>query len=115
MLAAAVALHEGFTYQPDSKLFWKQAIGNESSFLFTTTRHLTSDYLEGIASSMTNREYLIIACRSFDKDLDKKYGNITVKKIPQMLLDRCEFDKSDYNLNIVYPPVYDDEEADFDE
>ena len=64
---------------------------------------------------MTNREYLIIACRSFDKDLDKKYGNITVKKIPQMLLDRCEFDKSDYNLNIVYPPVYDDEEADFDE
>ena len=115
MLAAAVALHEGFTYQPDSKLFWKQAIGNESSFLFTTTRHLTSDYLDGIASSMTNREYLIIACRSFDKDLDKKYGNITVKKIPQMLLDRCEFDKSDYNLNIVYPPVYDDEEADFDE
>lgn len=115
MLAAAVALHEGFTYQPDSKLFWKQAIGNESSFLFTTTRHLTSDYLDGIASSMANGEYLVIACRSFDKGLDKVYGNITIKKIPQMLLDRCEFGKSDYNLNIVHPPVYEDEEADFDE
>ena len=115
MLAAAVALHEGFTYQPDSKLFWKQAIGNEGSFLFTTTRHLTSDYLDGIASSMANGEYLVIACRSFDKGLDKVYGNITIKKIPQMLLDRCEFGKSDYNLNIVHPPVYEDEEADFDE
>ena len=115
MLAAAVALHEGFTYQPDSKLFWKQAIGNESSFLFTTTRHLTSDYLDGIASSMANGEYLVIACRSFDKGLDKVYGNIVVKKIPQMLLDRCEFGKSDYNLNIVHPPMYEDEEADFDD
>ena len=106
MLAAAVALHEGFTYQPDSKLFWKQAIGNEGSFLFTTTRHLTSDYLDGIASSMANGEYLVIACRSFDKGLDKVYGNITIKKIPQMLLDRCEFGKSDYNLNIVHPSIY---------
>ena len=32
------------------------------------------------------------------------------KKIPQMLLDRCEFGKTDYNLNIVRPPVYEDEE-----
>ena len=27
-----------------------------------------------------------------------------------MLLDRCEFGKTDYNLNIVHPPVYEDEE-----
>ena len=25
-----------------------------------------------------------------------------------MLLERCEFGKTDYNLNIVHPPVYDD-------
>ena len=31
-----------------------------------------------------------------------------VQKIPQMLLERCEFGKADYNLNIVHPPVYDD-------
>ena len=55
-----------------------------------------------------DEEYLIIACRSFDSGLDKAYDNITVKKIPQMLLERCEFGKADYNLNIVHPPVYDD-------
>ena len=116
MLAAAVALHEGFRYQPDSGLFWKQSVGNESSYLFVTTRHLNSTYLDSIKDTMEDGEYLIIACRSFDSGLDKAYSNITIKKIPQMLLNRCEFGKTDYNLNIVHPPVYDDErEEDCDE
>ena len=90
-LAAAVALHEGFTYHPGADFFWKQAIGNENSYLFTTT------------------------CRSYDKGLDKAYQNIAVKKIPQMLLDRCEFGRDDYSLNIVHPPVYEDEEVEDNE
>ena len=108
MLAAAVALHEGFRYQPDGDLFWKQSVGNENSYLFVTSRHLNSPYLDSIKDTMEEGEYLIIACRSFDSGLDKAYDNITVKKIPQMLLERCEFGKADYNLNIVHPPVYDD-------
>ena len=114
-LAAAVALHEGFTYQPSADFFWKQAIGNESSYLFTTTRHLTAAYLDTIKGSMEEGEYLVIACRSYDKGLDRAYTNIVVKKIPQMLLDRCEFGKDDYSLNIVHPPVYEDEEVEDNE
>ena len=114
-LAAAVALHEGFTYQPNADFFWRQATGNENSYLFTTTRHLTADYLDAIKGSMEEDEYLVIACRSYDKGLDKAYTNIAVKKIPQMLLDRCEFGKDDYRLNIVHPPVYEDEEVEDDE
>lgn len=110
MLAAGVALHEGFTYQPDGSLFWKQSLGNEKSYLFVTTRHLNSAFLDSIKDTMEDDEYLIIACRSFDSGLDKAYEHITVKKIPQMLLSRCEFGKTDYNLNIVHPPVYEDEE-----
>ena len=108
LLAAAVALHEGFRYQPDGKLFWKQSVGNENSYLFVTTRYLNSAYLDSIKDTMEEGEYLIIACRSFEGGLEKAYSNITVKKIPQMLLDRCEFGRTDYNLNIVHPPVYDD-------
>ena len=115
MLAAAMALHEGFTYQPDRDLFWKQSVGNESSYLFVTTRHLNSPFLDSIRDTMEDGEYLIIACRSYDAGLEKAYDNITIKKIPQMLLDRCEFGKTDYNLNIIHPPVYDDEEEEYDE
>ena len=114
MLAAAVALHEGFTYQPNSDMFWKQSVGNEKSYLFVTTRHLNSTFLDSIKDSMEDDEYLIIACRSFESGLDKAYDHITLKKIPQMLFSRCEFGKTDYNLNIVHPPVYEDEE-DIDE
>ena len=114
MLAAAVALHEGFTYQPNADMFWKQSVGNEKSYLFVTTRHLNSTFLDSIRDSMEDDEYLIIACRSFESGLDKAYDHITLKKIPQILLSRCEFGKTDYNLNIVHPPVYEDEE-DIDE
>lgn len=110
MLASAVALHEGFTYSPDKDLFWKQSYGNEKSFLFVTTRHITGGYIDAIKDSMTDGEYLVIACSSYDSGLEAAYDNITLKKIPEMLLERCEFGATDYNLNIVHPPVYDDEE-----
>lgn len=115
MLAAAMALHEGFTYEPDSSAFWKQSHGNEKSYLFVTTRHLNAAFMDSIISGMEDDEYLVIACCSFDKGMDKLNPHITVKKIPQMLLERCEFDKGDYNLNIIHPPVYDDEEECDDE
>lgn len=115
MLAAAVALHEGFRYQPDENLFWKQSVGNENSYLFVTTRHLNGTYLDSIKDTMQEDEYLIIACKSFDSGLDKAYDNIVIKKIPQMLLSRCEFGKDDYALNIIHPPKYEDEEMESDE
>lgn len=116
MLAAAVALHEGFQYQPDDNLFWKQSVGNENSYLFVTTRHLNGTYLDSIKDTMQDDEYLIIACKSFDNGIDKAYDNIVIKKIPQMLLNRCEFGRDDYALNIIHPPIYeDDKEIESDE
>lgn len=110
MLASAIALHEGYNYAPDDSVFWKQAKGNEKSFLFVTTRHVTQNYVDSIFSTMKNDEFLIIACKSFDKGIEKSYQNIKIKKIPQMLLDSCEFSKDNYNLNIINPPIYDYEE-----
>lgn len=110
MLAAAVALHEGFTFAPDREVFWKQAKGNENSYLFVTTRYINASYLDAIKSTMQEGEYLIIACKSYEAGLEKRYPHITIKKIPQMLLNRCEFDRNNYNLNIVHPPVYEEED-----
>ena len=60
---------------------------------------------------MQDGEYLVIACKSFDRAAQKKHKEISVKKIPQMLLVKCEFGKDSYALNIVRPPVYEDEEG----
>lgn len=109
MLAAAMALHEGFEYAPDENYYWKQG-KNENAYIYTTTTYLTEAYLEGIANEMQEGEYLVIACKSFDAGIDKLYKNIKVKKIPQYLLGRCEFGKDNYNLNIVDVPVCDEED-----
>lgn len=109
MLAAAMALHEGFTYAPDDNYFWKQG-KNENAYIFTTTAHITAEYLSSIKSEMQDNEYLIIACRSYDSGVDKLFKNIKVKKIPQVLLDRCEFGKDNYNLNIIDVPNVSEED-----
>ena len=112
MLAATVALHEGFTYQPDESIFWKQSRGNEDSFLYVTTKHITGAYIDSIRDMMADNEYLIIACRSYDRGIEKAYKNIAVKKIPQMLLSKCEFGRDNYDLNIIHPLEYDEEDCD---
>lgn len=109
MLAAAMALQEGFTYCPDDTFYWKQG-KNENAYIFTTTSHVTADYLASIHSEMQDDEYLVIACKTYDSGIEKLFKNITVKKIPQVLLGRCEFGKNDYSLNIVDMPSMEEED-----
>lgn len=110
MLAAAVALHEGFKYNPDDKVFWKQSKSNENAYLFVTTATVTVPMIKEIESQMADDEFLVIACKSYEKAADSVSNKIKIKKIPQMLLGKCEFGKENYDLNIVHPPVYEDEE-----
>ena len=108
MLAAAMALHEGFEYAPDANFYWKQG-KNENAYIYTTTVHLTEAHLDAISKEMKEDEYLVIACKSYDADIERAYKNIKIKKIPQFLLGRCEFGKDNYNLNIVDVPVCEEE------
>ena len=110
MLAKAIALHEGFTYSPDESMFWKQSRGSEKSYLYVTPNFVSREFVEAIHGMMNEDEYLIIACRNYDSGI--KVPNITIKKIPQAVLGRCEFDKSDYNLNVTEENCVDDEDFD---
>ena len=116
MLSAAVAKHEGYIYSPDKDCYWKQAKSEDSSYLYVTTRHINIDKIEAIHSEMRDNDFLLIVCKSFDSncvDLYKK--NIVIKKIPQSLLANCEYDVDNYNLNIINPPEYEEEEDYLDE
>ncbi len=110
MLAAAMAKQEGYTYQPDTALYWKQGQSSEHDYIYTTTQFLTVESLDAISETMQEGESLLICCTAFQKECTTHHPNITVKKIPQMLLGRCEFNKDNYNLNIIDMPKMDDEE-----
>lgn len=107
MLASAIAKHEGYTYQPDEALFWKQS-HNGKSFLFVTTNHVNSQMIETIKADLQEDEFVLIVCKSFDNACVYE-KNIAIKKIPQSLLKNCEFGRDDYSLNIICPPEYEED------
>lgn len=108
MLAAAMAKHEGYAYAPSEQLFWKQGQSTEQDFIFTTTQFVTVQLLDKIHEQMQEGESLLICCKAFQEACEGKYANINIKKIPVMLLGRCEFGKDDYSLNIISMPVDED-------
>lgn len=110
MLAAAMAKQEGYIYQPDTTLYWKQGQSSEHDYIYTTTQFLTVESLDAISETMQEGESLLICCTAFQKECTSHHPNITVKKIPQMLLGRCEFNKDNYNLNIIDMPKMDEED-----
>ena len=116
MLAAAMAIHEGFTYAPDSETFWKQGYSSESDFIYTTTQHLTQETLSYISDSLRPEESLVLCCTSYSVGLDTLDTRITLKRIPQLLLDRCRFcpDTNGYDLNIVPQLSKEEEEECFE-
>lgn len=116
MLAAAMAKQEGYTYQPSQETYWKQGFGSETDYIYTTTQFLTVELLAAIHETMAEDESLLICCTSFQRECKSAFSNISIKKIPQMLLGRCEFGKDDYSLNIIeVPEVECEEEIDEEE
>ena len=110
MLVAAVAKVNGYFYAPDPDVFWKQGYSQDNSFIYVTTQYLTATMLDSLAKEVDAFESLLICAPAFDVGLNKRYDNITVKKIPQSVLDKCEYGVDNYNLNIVEVPECDEEE-----
>ena len=104
MLAAAMAKHNNFKYQPSEEVYWKQGQSSEKDFIYTTTQFITVEKLDQIHEEMQPDESLLICCKKFSKPCENRYSNITIKKIPQMLLGKCEFGREDYSLNIITMP-----------
>lgn len=113
MLAAAVAKLNGFIYEPNSECFWKQGHAQGNAYIYVTTQYLTIKDLDAIAREITEYETLVICAPAFDIGLGKRYDNITVKKIPQSVLSKCEYGVNNYNLNII--DVSEFEEDDYGE
>ena len=111
MLASAVSKQEGFKYQPDEHLYWKQGISSEKDYIFTTTQFITAELMDKIHEEMQPNESVLIACKSYQEDCENRYANISIKKIPHMLMGRCEFGKDDYSFNIVNMPLDEDAES----
>lgn len=98
MLAEAMCKIMGYKYRPDKAVFWKQGKGTENNWLFTTTMTLTEEYLEEIHEELCD-ETLLICCGGFT-GYPKAFKNITIKRIPKAILEKCEWNKPGYPLPV---------------
>ena len=108
-----MAKHEGYKFSPNENNVYKQGYSTEKDFIFTTTQFLSVELLNNIHNKLEEDESLLICETHFEEGVGSQFDNITVKKIPQILLNRCEFGRMEYNLNIIEeakPEEHDNEE-----
>jgi adenine-specific DNA-methyltransferase len=116
MLAAAVCKHEGFIYSPSDTDWWAHGHSTETDFIYVTTQTLTEDQLVALSEEVGNDRTLLVCCAAYKASaaiLNEKLTNLTVKKMPNALLSKCEWGKDDYSLNVTNLPLveFEDEPA----
>ncbi|KND21686.1 hypothetical protein AFK20_08035 [Enhydrobacter aerosaccus] len=109
MLAEAIAKLEGFTYQPSETLWWQHGYSTERDFIYVTTQTLSADQLQALSEEVGADRTLLICCAAYrgvtaDKATER-FPNLTIKKIPKMVLERCEWGHDDYSLNVANLPI----------
>lgn len=102
-VAQAVCKLMGFVYQPDETHYWMQGRSSESDFIYVTTQSLTHAQLAAISEEVGNERTLLVCCKAFRAAPDA-FPNLTIKKIPQAVLRKCEWGKDDYSLNVANLP-----------
>jgi len=103
MLAEAVCKHLGFRYAPRAEFWWMMGQSSESDFICVTTATLTHEELHAISDEVGTERTLLICCKAFMAKVDA-FENLTVQKIPQTILPRCEWGRDDYSLAVAQLP-----------
>lgn len=104
MLAEAVCKLEGFDYAPSDSIYWIHGHSTERDYIYVTTQILSREQLQLISDEVGDDRTLLIMCAAF-KGNAEDYKNLTIKKIPNTILSKCEWGHDDYSLQIENLPM----------
>jgi len=99
MLSEAICKLEGFSYVPSDTEWWNHGYSTESDFIYVTTQNLSVAQLQQISDEVGGDKTLLVCCGAF-RCKSGRFPNLTIKKIPKMVLSRCEWAHDDYSLNV---------------
>lgn len=109
MLAEALAKLEGFTYAPSETRWWQHGHSSERDFICVTTQNLSAEQLQALSDEVGPEQSLLVCCSAFRgvtaARASERWPNLTLKKIPRMVLARCEWGQDDYSLNVANLPM----------
>jgi len=104
MLSEAMCKHFNYVYAPSDEAYWMHGQASENAFIYVTTASLTFDQLRAISDEVGEDRSLLICCMAYEAQ-GESLDNLTLKKIPRVVLDRCEWGKDDYSLRIDALPM----------
>lgn len=108
-LAEALCKLEGFTYAPSETVWWQHGHSSERDFIYITTQNLSAAQLQALADEVGEGRSLLVCCSAFHDataaQASARWPNLTLKKIPKMVLARCEWGHDDYSLNVANLPM----------
>ena len=99
MLTEALSKLEGFTYAPSDSIYWQHGHSSEQDFIYVTTQNLNHEQLQALSDEVGSGRSLLVLCSAFRGKSDR-YPNLTIKKIPNAVLKRCEWGHDDYSLQV---------------
>ena len=109
MLAEALCKLEGFTYSPSETVWWQQGHSTETDFIYVTTQNLSADHFQALFEEIGEGRSLLVLCSAFRgvsaARAAERWPNLTIKKIPKVVLSRCEWGHDDYSLNVQNLPM----------
>lgn len=108
MLAQAVCKLEGFAYDPSPEVYWQQGRSSETDFIFVTTQTLSAEELATLSSEVGEGRSLMILCAAWRGNADQ-WPNLTLRKIPNHIRNKCEWGHDDYSLNVANLPMAEQE------
>ena len=109
MLSAAMCKLEGFAYAPSEALWWQHGHSSERDFIYVTTQTLSAEQLDALAEEVGTERSLLVCCGAYRgvtaAQAAQRWPQLTIKKIPKMVKDRCEWGHDDYSLNVANLPM----------
>jgi len=109
MLSAAMCKLEGFAYAPSEALWWQHGHSSERDFIYVTTQTLSAEQLDALAEEVGAERSLLVCCGAYRgvtaAQAAQRWPQLTIKKIPKMVKDRCEWGHDDYSLNVANLPM----------
>ena len=109
MLAQALCKLEGFSYAPSEVHWWQHGSSSERDFIYVTTQNLSVEQLQALAEEVGPQRSLVVVCSAWRgltaAAATERWPNLTLKKIPKMVLARCEWGHDDYSLNVANLPM----------
>ncbi|MEO7320788.1 MAG: site-specific DNA-methyltransferase [Nitrosospira sp.] len=108
-LAEALCKLEGFSYAPSETQWWQHGHSSERDFIYVTTQNFSADQLQTLSDEIGSEQSVLVCCAAFHgvtaAKAAERWPNLTLKKIPKMVLARCEWGHDDYSLNVANLPM----------